>query len=224
MLDTNAQIASLYEAGVHIGYSRSRRHPSSNAHVYAIKNRIDIINLDHTVGQIAAAQEFLATMKRSGKKILFVGTKPEVKRLVEEYATRFDMPFVTKRWVGGMLTNFKEIRVRVDLLKDLEERRATDTLIYRTKKERLLLERTIDKLALNFGGVRELTEFPGAIVIIDPLKEDGAVKEARIKNIPVVALGNTDCDMSPIDFPIIGNDATQESIRAILELITDGMK
>jgi len=224
MSDINNLIEQMYTAGLQTGYTRSRRHPSTQDAIYAIKNRIDIIDLTQTAKVLVEAQEFLAGIKRAGKKILFVGTKPEIKRLITEAAEHADMPYITKRWVGGILTNFKEIRGRINILDDLEDRKATNRLIYRTKKERLLLERTIDKLNANFGGIKDMKDLPGALVIIDPLKENNAVKEARIKNIPIVALGNTDCDMSVIEYPIIGNDATQASVSLILNALVEAMK
>jgi small subunit ribosomal protein S2 len=218
------QISYNLCTGVHVGYSRSRRHPSTNTHIYAIKNRVDIIDLTQTENVLNSAKEFLATVKRNGKKVLFVGTKPEIKRLISDAGGTTDMPYVTKRWVGGMLTNFKEIQTRVNRLIDLEERRKTDTLIYRTKKERLMLEREIERLELNFSGVKDMKDMPGVMIVVDPLKEAIAVKEARDKNIPIIALCNTDCDISIIDFPIVGNDATQGSVGLILNQLIEAMK
>ncbi len=214
----------MYTAGVHVGYSRSRRHPSVTPHIYAVKNRVDIINLNHTVEQIADAKAFLASLKNSGKKILFVGTKPEIKRVILDVSSRLDMPFVNKRWVGGTMTNFKEIRGRIDMLEDLEARGAAGTLIYRTKKELLMLQRKTEKLALNFGGLKDLTELPGALFVIDPLKESNAVAEARVKNIPIIAIANSDCDISVIDYPIVANDATQSSVTSIVNALVEVIK
>ncbi len=222
--DTQKTIEEMYTAGVHVGYSRSRRHPSVTPHVYAVKNRVDIINLNHTHQQIADAKVFLSSLKNSGKKILFVGTKPEIKRIIEDISSRLDMPFVSKRWVGGTMTNFKEIRGRVDMLEDLEERKAAGTLIYRTKKELLMLERKTEKLSLNFAGLKDLTALPGALFVIDPLKETNAVQEARLKNIPIIAIGNTDCDMSIVDYPIVANDASQASVSYIVNALIEVIK
>lgn len=217
-------IEAMYAAGVHVGYSRSRRHPSTTESIHAVKNRMDIIDLSQTATQLEAAIEFLKSVKASGKKILIVGTKPEVKRFVREATDASDMPYVVKRWIGGTLTNFKEIKGRVDMLKDLSQRQETGSLIYRTKKELLMLERKIEKLELNFGGLKDMEELPAAMIVIDSLKEDNAVQEARIKDIPIVAIANTDCDISIIDYPIVANDASQKSVGMIMEQIIESIK
>ncbi|MCB9808990.1 30S ribosomal protein S2 [Candidatus Nomurabacteria bacterium] len=215
---------AMYEASVHVGYSRSRRHPSVTSSLFGMKHRMDIINLQATGDQMQSAHDFLKTVLATGKKVLFVGTKPETKRMVEDTANKLDMPYVTKRWVGGTLTNFKQIRSRVDMLNDLQERTEAGTLVYRTKKEHLLLKRKMAKLDLNFGGVQDMKSLPGAVVVIDPKKEHLAVAEARRLALPVIALANTDCDISIIDYPIVGNDANVDSVGLVLNTLTDGVK
>jgi len=213
----------LYAAGVQIGYSRSRRHPSVIDSLFGMKHRMDIINLSATQDQMTAAHTFLKTVAASGKKVLFVGTKPETKNIVESTAEKFNMPFVVKRWVGGTLTNFKQIRSRVNMLHDLTSRKEDGTLVYRTKKELLLLNRKMVKLELNFGGIKDMSTLPGAIVVVDPKKEHLAVAEARVLGIPVVAIANTDCDISIINHPIIANDANVTSVATVLETVATGL-
>lgn len=214
---------ALYTAGVQIGYSRSRRHPSVIDSLFGMKHRMDIINLAATQEQMTAAHAFLKTITASGKKVLFVGTKPETKNLIEATAEKLNMPFVVKRWVGGTLTNFKQIRTRVNMLLDLTSRKEEGTLVYRTKKELLLLNRKMTKLELNFGGIKDMNTLPGALVVVDPKKEHLAVAEARVLGIPVVAIANTDCDISIIDHAIVANDANVTSVGIVLETITNGL-
>lgn len=172
---------------------------------------------------MTAAQAFLKTVVASGKKVLFVGTKPETKNLIEATAEKLNMPFVIKRWVGGTLTNFKQIRTRVNMLLDLTSRKEDGTLVYRTKKELLLLNRKMVKLELNFGGIKDMNTLPGALIVVDPKKEHLAVAEARVLGIPVVAIANTDCDISIIDHAIVANDANVTSVSLILDTITSGL-
>jgi small subunit ribosomal protein S2 len=214
----------MYAAGVQIGYSRSRRHPSVIDSLFGMKHRMDIINLAATQDQMTAAHAFLKTVIASGKKVLVIGTKPETKNLVESVATKLNMPFVTKRWVGGTLTNYKQIRSRVNMLHDLTSRKEDGTLVYRTKKELLLLNRKMVKLELNFGGIKDMNTLPGALIVVDPKKEHLAVAEARVLGIPVVAIANTDCDISIINHAIIANDANVTSVAIVLETITNELE
>jgi len=214
----------MYAAGVHVGYSRSRRHPSVVPSLFGMKHRMDVVNLEETQKQIQSAHDFLKTVMANGKKVLFVGTKPETKQLVLGTAEKLDMPFVVKRWVGGTLTNFKQIRTRVNMLHDLTARKEDGTLVYRTKKELLLLERKMVKLELNFGGIKDMNTLPGALVVVDPKKEHLAVAEARVLGIPVVAIANTDCDISIIEQAIVANDANVNSVGLVLSTLTDDVQ
>lgn len=214
----------MYAAGVHVGYSRSRRHPSVAASLFGMKHRMDIINLQTTQEQITTAQAFLKTVVGSGKKILFIGTKPETKNLIQTIGEKLNMPFIIKRWVGGTLTNFKQIRSRVNMLHDLTSRKEDGTLVYRTKKELLLLNRKMTKLELNFGGIKDMNTLPGALIVVDPKKEHLAIAEARVLRIPVIAIANTDCDISIIDHAIVANDANIQSVHLILNALTDNLQ
>lgn len=214
----------MYAAGAHVGYSRSRRHPSVLPFLFGMKHRTDIIDLAKTQDQLTAASEFLVSVLNAGKNILLVGTKPEIKRIVDEHINNLGLPFVTKRWVGGTLTNFKQIRARVDMMEDLQEKKEAGTLVYRTKKELLMIDRKIEKLDRNFGGLRQLKELPGAVVVVDPKKEHLAVAEALVLGIPVVAIANTDCDVSIIDFPVMANDAAFDSVAIVMQSLLAELK
>lgn len=215
---------ALMAAGVHYGYSRTRRHPSTSPFIYGTKGGVDIIDIDKTIAQIEAAQAFLAGLAASGKTVLFVGVKPEARAAIETLAGALHQPYVTERWIGGILTNFPEIKKRINKLTDLKEKRASGELAKYTKKEQLLIAREMERLAKYFSGVEGMTKMPEALVIIDSKKEHIAVKEARKMGIPTIVLGNTDCSIRGIDFPIVGNDGSASSIGAILDILKTAWK
>lgn len=215
------RVQALYDANAHVGYRRARRHPSVTPFLFGVKHRGDIIDLDSTATQIEAAGAFLAGLKAAGKKVVVVGTKPELKQHIEDAAHDMVMPYVTKRWVGGTLTNFEQIRGRVEMLQDLEQKQASNSLVYRTKKELLMLERKIAKLRLTFGGLVRMDQKPAAVIVVDPRKEHIAVQEANTLGIPVIAIANTDCDVSIVDYPIVANDAMVSSVSTILNMLSN---
>jgi len=217
-------IQALFEAGVHYGYSRTKRHPSMVPFIYGSKNRIDIIDIEKTQAQLKEAADLITTAKNGGKTILFVGAKPEIKNLVRDAALSIDMPYVENRWIGGTFTNFGEIKKRVERMEDLETKEEKGELVYQTKKEKLLIEREIEKLKVMFGGLRNMKKLPDVMVVIDPRRESIAVEEANQMNIPVIALVNTDCDIRGIDFPIAGNDTNQSSVQTVLNTIIAAYK
>jgi small subunit ribosomal protein S2 len=224
MSNNDTLVQELYEHAAHVGYSKTRRHPSTTAFIFESRQKKDVINLDETASQLTAALTFVAELKAEGKQILFVGTKPEAKRIVREQAELIDMPFVTERWLGGTLTNFKELRQRVDRLITLQEKQEAGELVYQTKKEKLMIEREIERLERKFGGLRNMKKNPQALFVIDPKKEYIAVEEARQMNIPVVALANTDCDISIITHPIVANDTNLSAITYVTQKIADTLK
>ncbi|MES2224626.1 MAG: 30S ribosomal protein S2 [Patescibacteria group bacterium] len=211
----------LMEAGVHYGYSRTRRHPTNSALIYGTKDKVDIINLDKTIPQIEAAANFLQGLGASGKTVLFVGVKPESRNSVIEIANLLKQPYVTERWIGGILTNFAEIKHRIQKLEDLREKRTSGELLKFTKKEQLLIDREMERLTKYFGGLVGVSKLPDAIVIVDQKKEHIAAAEARKSNIPIVAIGNTDCSIRGIDYPITANDSSASSISTILGILKD---
>jgi small subunit ribosomal protein S2 len=215
----NIDSKDLMEAGVHYGYSRTRRHPTVTKHIYGTKDKVDIIDLEKTIPQIESAAAFLAGLAATGKTVLFVGVKPESRNAILEIAGSLHQPSVTERWIGGILTNFSEIKRRIGKLEDMREKTASGELAKYTKKEQLLMNREMERLNKYFSGLVGVTKLPDALVIIDSKKEHIAVAEARKSNIPIVAIGNTDCSIRGIDFPIIANDSSVSSIAAILAIL-----
>ena len=217
-------IQEMFEAGAHIGYSKSKRHPSTKDFIFESRQKKDIIDLEKTEAQLADALAMLVDIKTKGLQVLFVGTKPEAKGIIRSQAELIDMPFVTERWLGGTLTNRKELKGRVDRLLSLEEQAERGELVAATKKEKLMLEREIERLERKFGGLKNMTKLPAALFVIDPKKEYIAVEEAIQMNIPVIALSNTDCDISVINYPIVANDTNLSSITFFTKKIADTLK
>ncbi len=220
-----ALIERMFDAGVHFGYVKSRRHPSIKPFLYGQKQRVEIFDLEKTTDALAAAKAFVESLGTAGKKILFVGGKPEARKIVRAVAGELDMPFVDGRWIGGTLTNFKEIRKRVERLETLVDQREKGELTKYTKHERLLIDREIAKLELMYGGLRALGDsFPAALFIIDTKHEKIAVGEAAKMRVPTVGLTNTDCDMSLVTYPVPGNDSAVKSITFFASEIAEAYK
>lgn len=217
--ENNHSAPSMMEAGVHYGYSRTRRHPTTTPFIYGNKDGIDIIDVEKVMPQIEAARGFLRELTNAGKLVLFVGTKPEARDAIMDAATTLHQPFVIERWIGGILTNFSEIKRRIQKLETMKEDRASGGLEKYTKKEQLLLNRELNRLQKYFSGVIGLTKMPDALVVVDSKKEHIAIKEARKLHIPVIALGNTDCSIRGITYPIVANDGTRSSISLILDIL-----
>lgn len=217
-------VEKLFATGAHYGYTRTRRHPSVKGHILTTKNGTDIINVEHTQEQLNAAKAYISGVAAKGGTVLFVGTKPEARATVERVASTLGMPYIIERWVGGILTNWTEIKKRIHKLEDLRGKRERGELDMYTKKERLLIDADIAKMNKLFGGLVGLTKLPDALVIVDGKEEDIAVKEARVARVQVVAITNTDNDIRGIDFPIMGNDASRSSITHLIEEIEVAMK
>ena len=225
MADTKDQlIQEMYDAGAHLGYSKTKRHPSVKPFIVKTIHGRDIINLEKTVEQLEKAISFLKEVKDRGHQILFVGTKPEARGVVRRYAELIDMPFVTERWIGGTLTNFPEIRKRIQQLITLSEQQERDELVAATKKEKLMIEREIERLEKKFGGLRNLKGIPGALFVIDPKKEEIAVTEARKMKVPVVALANTNANLEEITYPIVANNTNLASIEFFVKKISEALR
>ncbi len=214
-------LQTLFEAGAHFGYPRARRHPSASPYLFGTKDRTDIFDLETTEKRLEAAKEFVASLAQSGKQMLFVGGKHEAISTVKELAEKIGMPYVAGRWIGGTLTNFKNIRKRIERLTKLMQERETGELEKYTKRERLLIDREIEELLARFGGLVTLADLPGALFVIDSRHEDTAVREANQLGIPVVALSSSDCDFARVQYPIPANDTTVRSISLIAGEITD---
>lgn len=210
---------ALMEAGVHYGYSRTRRHPTVTPYLYGNKNGTDIIDLDKMMPQIEKVGSFLGELGSAGKSVLFVGVKPEARNAVIETATTLKQPYITERWIGGILTNFGEIKRRIEKLEKMKEERVSGEYAKYTKKEQLLINREMERLNKYFSGLIGMTKMPDAIIVVDSKKEHIAILEARKMNIPVISIGNTDCNIKNIEYPIIANDSSASSIGAILAIL-----
>ena len=210
-------IQTLFNAGAHFGYSRARRHPSASRYLFGTKDRTDIFDLEETQKRLETACEFVSASAGSGKQVLFVGGKNEVTEIIRAVAEKGGMPYVAGRWIGGTLTNFKNIRKRIDRLEKLMQERETGELEKYTKKERLLIDREIDKLLSRFGGLVSMKDLPGALFIVDTRHEKTAVNEANQLGIPVIGLASSDCDFSLIQYPIPANDTSVQSVRLVCE-------
>ena len=209
----------LLEAGVHFGHQTRRWNPRMAEYIFQARNGIHIIDLQKTSNKLDEAYEFLKEQAEEGKTVLFVGTKKQAQECVKEAAEKSQMYYVNQRWLGGTLTNFKTIRRRIERLQELEAMETDGTFDVLPKKEVVLLKKEMDKLNKNLGGIKEMTELPGVIFVVDPKKEHIAILEARKLNIPVIGLVDTNCDPNDVDYVIPGND---DAIRAV-KLITDVM-
>ena len=219
MTEKSPTIEKLFEAGAHFGSGRSRAHPSSKEFVFGVKSNSQLINLEDTEKQLEKAKEFVASIAKKGKAIIFVGTKHESRAIIRDTATALGMPYVMNRWMGGTFTNFSEIKKRIAELESLTERREAGELSKFTKKERLLIDRDIEKLERQFGGLVGMATLPGVLFVVDSRHEHIAVTEAKNVGIPVVAISNLDCDISRIDYPIVANDAAIPSINFFVDAI-----
>ena len=214
---------SLLEAGVHFGHPTRRWHPKMKPYVFAQRNGIHIIDLQKTMDGLEAAAVFVREVAMSGKKVLFVGTKKQAQDAVATEAVRADQPFVNQRWLGGTLTNFRTIQSRIDFLVRQEDRRAKGEFTFLPKKEAGRLEDRIAKLNRYLGGIKTMTEMPGALYIIDAAREKIAIAEARKIGIPIVAIADTDCNVDLIDHPIPGNDDAIRALRLMTGRIADAV-
>ncbi len=217
----STDIQTLYDAGAHFGYARARRHPSAAPFIFTTKDRTDIFDLEETSRKLAAARAFVASVAQSGKQVLFVGGKHEALSFVKEAAERAGAPYVAGRWIGGSLTNFKNIRKRIDRLQKLMSERESGELGKYTKRERLMIDREIDELLARFGGLVSMTELPAALFVVDSRHENTAVKEANQLGIPVVGLASSDCDFSLVRYPVPANDTSIRSIKLVIGEIAE---
>ncbi len=219
----NITMKSLLEAGVHFGHQKRRWNPKMRRYIFTHRNGIHIIDLQKTLRMLEEAASFISDVSAEGKKILMVGTKKQAQDTIVNESQRANAYYITTRWLGGTLTNFKTIQSRIDYLVDLETQRAKGEFTSYTKKEALKREASIARLNRYLGGIKEMTEMPGALFIIDIGKEAIAVAEARRVGIPIVALVDSDCDPDLIDFPIPGNDDAIRSIRLVTGRITNAI-
>ena len=205
----------LLEAGVHFGHQTRRWNPKMAEYIYMERNGIYIIDLQKTVRKLEDAYSFVRSVSESGKSVLFVGTKKQAQDAVKEEAERVGQFYVNARWLGGMLTNFKTMRTRVDRLAQLKKMQEDGTFDMLPKKEVMKHLGEMEKLEKYLGGVKEMKKLPGAMFVVDPRKEHNAIAEARKLHIPIVAIVDTNCDPDEVDYVIPGNDDAIRSIRLI---------
>ena len=217
MSRTNFQ--ELLDAGSHFGHLARKWNPKMAPYIFVERNGIHIIDLHKTVVKVDEAAEVLKEMARSGRKILFVATKKQAKDVVAEMAASVNMPSVTERWPGGMLTNFPTIRKAVKKMNTIDKMKEDGTFDKLAKRERLQVERQRAKLEKNLGSIRDMSRLPSALFVVDVQKEANAVKEAVRLNIPVIAMVDTCCDPTPIDYVIPANDDSTKSIALIMDVM-----
>ncbi len=215
----NPKIENMFKAGAHFAFSKTRRHPTVAPYIFGVKNKVEIFDLEKTSELLEKAKTFVESLAKEGKTVLFVGGKSEARNAVKSGALSLNMPYVDGRWIGGTLTNFMQIRKRVEKLEKLTSEKEKGELAKYTKKERLMIDREIANLERFFTGIVSMKDLPKAIFIIDPKKEKTAVKEAQDMGIPVIALAGSDCNIKGLDFPIVGNDSSQTSVNFFVQEI-----
>lgn len=213
----------LLEAGVHFGHQTRRWNPKMAPYIFTERNGIYIIDLQKTVRKMDEAYMFVRNLAMEGKTILFVGTKKQAQESIEQEAKRCNMFYVNHRWLGGMLTNFRTIRTRVDRLNEIDKMEANGQFDLLPKKEVIKLQREREKLEANLGGIRNMKSLPGAVFIVDPKKENIAVMEARSLGIPIVGIADTNCDPDEIDYVIPGNDDAIRAVKLIAGKLADAV-
>ncbi len=216
-------VQELVDAGVHFGHRASRWNPKMAAYIYARKNLIHIIDIRETIRGLLRAQKYLGQVVAGGSLVLFVGTKRQASASIERESLRCGMPFVSERWLGGALTNFRTVRSRLTRLEELEKLCSSEELDSYSKKMQSALKREYRKMYRNLNGLRTMNRLPECIVVVDPKKERNAVREARKLGITTVALIDTDCDPDSVDLPIPGNDDGIRSIEIIIRQLADAV-
>jgi small subunit ribosomal protein S2 len=216
-------IKELLDAGVHFGHRTQRWNPKMKPFIFEARNGIYVIDLEHSVKQLEAAQDFLAGVASTGKKVLFVGCKKQAQETIKELARRSNSFYVTERWLGGCLTNLTTIRKSVARMKFIDNLESTGAVNQMPKQEVSVMRRENAKLHRNLDGIKDMEKYPSAIVVVDVPRESIAVAEARRLNIPVVAITDTNSDPDLVDYPIAGNDDAIRSISVILEALNDAI-
>src|SRR3989344_369619 len=214
-------LQELLEAGVHFGHQVRRGHPRMKPYIFEAREGVHIIDLTQSEKYLKEACEYVYELGKSNKILLMVGTKKQARPIILELAKKLNAPYMVERWMGGFLTNFEEIKKRIKLLKDLKEQKTKGELSKYTKKEQLLLDRKMEKLKEDFSGVMEMGKMPDAIFVTDAVSDNIAIKEANRLGIKVVALADTNCNVSEIDYPVPGNDDAIKSITVLVSAIAE---
>jgi len=220
---TRTNFKQLLEAGVHFGHQKRKWNPAMSPYVFMERNGIHIIDLNKSVAKIEEAASAMKQIVKSGKNILFVATKKQAKNIVAEKVQRINMPYITERWPGGLLTNFVTIRKAVKKMDSIDKMKEDGTIDTLSKRERLQISRTREKLERNLGSISKMNRIPSAIFVVDISKEHIAVAEARKLNIPIFAMVDTNSNPNLVEFPIPANDDATKSIECIMEIITNAV-
>lgn len=220
---TESMMRALLEAGVHFGHQTKRWDPKMSQYIFGDRDGIHIIDLHQTAVLLEEAREAISDIAESGGKVVYVGTKKQSQEVVATESGRCGMYFVNRRWLGGTLTNFQTIRSRLQYLRRLEQQKLAGAFEVLPRQEALASEHELEKLERNLGGLKTLNQLPAAIIVVDPRREELAIKEANRLGIPIFALTDTNCDPDDIDFVIPGNDDAIRSIRLIVSQLTDGI-
>lgn len=220
---TSVEVKELLDAGVHFGHLTRKWNPNMAPYIYMERNGIHIINLYKTAAKLDEANEALKKIAASGRKILFVATKKQAKDIVSEKASNANMPYITERWPGGMLTNFVTIRKSVKKMAAIDRMKKDGSFDTLSKREKLQINRLRAKLEKNLGSISDMTRLPGALFVVDIIKENIAVKEAQKLNIPVFAMVDTNSDPREVDYVIPANDDASKSVNKIIGIVTDSI-
>ena len=219
------ELKRLFDTGAHFAQVKSRRHPSMKPYLAGTKGKQEIIDLTQTVTQLDAAKAIMETLAKEGKTVLFVGGKVEVAALVKKAAEEISAPYVAARWLGGTISNWNEIKKRIDRLAELSEKSNTGTRIKQhTKLELVKLDREKKRLLERLDGITTLTKRPDALVVVDTKYEKHAVKEANDAGIPIIAIMSSDCDVADAAYPIVANDTSRETVKFILNELTEAFQ
>ncbi len=220
--DKTSLIERLFKAGSHFGFKKRRRHPTVTKYLYTTKDGNDIFDLEKVTTLIDTAKEVLKEAGLQGKTVLFVGTKDEASRIVKAAAEKVEAPYVTNRWIGGMLTNFTEIKKRINRLEALTREEESGELERKyTKKERVMIGREVTKLNFNFKGISSIQKMPDYMLVVDPRHDFIAVTEAHDRKIPVIAIMSSDCDAAKVKYPVVANDSLQTSVSLLLNELSE---
>lgn len=219
--DFKIDVEKMAQAGLHFGHRTSRIHPKIKPYLYGVRNNVHIIDLEKTKEKLKGALEFIQELISENKILLIIGTKIQVKDLVKNFAKDCNLPYINERWLGGTFTNFEVIKKRIEYFKDLEKKKKGGELEKYTKKERAKIDQELRNLEIKFGGIKKIGGLPDAIFVLDMKKDALAVKEAKMKEIKVIGITDTNVDPTLADYPIPGNDDAISSVKYILEKVKE---
>lgn len=218
------EIEEMFRAGVHFGYSRTRRHPKMKPYIFGMRNNVEIFDLEKVREKLREAEKFLEELGKEGGALLLVGAKPSAAPLVEKAGREFDLPYSARRWPGGFLTNFSVMRKRLDYLEDLKAKKVSGELAKYTKKEQLDFDEEIRRLEQKFEGLVSLKKVPEALLLVDSCEEKTASREARRLGLKTAGIINMDCDPETLTYPVPANDSAPSSIKYLLERLVQSYK